>query len=109
MGISTWTAAKAVALAVALMTTGASAAGGAPTGHTRRCGEKTWAGSGGGYATAIQDLRVRGVTCARGLRIAGHSLDGHPPAGWHCRLAAHPIRCVSQRRLVTFVNGGDAG
>jgi hypothetical protein len=63
-----------------------TAAGGASAGHTRRCGEKTWAGSGGGYATIIQDLRVLGVTCARGLRIAGHSLDGHPPAagtaGW---------------------------
>jgi hypothetical protein len=58
-------------------------------------------------ARAMRAEAVR-LAAYTGLRLRHHH-PGPPVRGWHCRLAAQPIRCVSQRRLVTFVNGGDAG
>src|ERR1044072_8471842 len=88
----------APALAVAVVAVGPPIAAGSPARHTKPCGEKVWSGAGKGPATIIQDLRVRGVSCARGLRVAGHGLEGHPPAGWRCHLSATPIRCAAGRR-----------
>jgi hypothetical protein len=100
--------AAAAATAMLLAVTGPAAGSPISATQVKHCGEKTWVGSGGGYAMIIQDLRVRGVTCSTGLRVAGRAADGHPLSGWNCRGSLR-VRCTRGNRVVTYVPGGDAG
>lgn len=65
----------------------------------------------GGFALIIEHLKVKGVTCARGVTIAGaHSAGDASPSGWKCRdHGIKPTVCMRARARVTYVSGGDAG
>jgi hypothetical protein len=77
----------------------------------RSCGERLDT-DGPGYATIIQNLRVQGVTCAKGLAVARKDLDTSGrslPVGWRCSTASALVRCRHGNSRVLFVIGGDAG
>jgi hypothetical protein len=78
----------------------------------KSCGVRTYSGGGPGFATIIERLRVRGVTCRRATTVAGRAINSNGrsvPGGWRCRLTSFPSVCVRGRARITFVSGGDAG
>jgi hypothetical protein len=67
----------------------------------------------GGFALIVDDLRVHGISCRRGLGIAGASAAGEPlPGAWTCHYDSERLltACRRDRRhSLTYVFGGDAG
>ncbi len=67
----------------------------------------------GGYGLIIEHLRVRGISCRRGLHIAGAYYAGDPmPPRWVCGPGRDPGRtaCHKDRaHALSFAFGGDAG
>lgn len=62
-----------------------------------------------GYGSIIAALRVSGVTCATGFRIADrHGSGARLPRGWKCKTNIRTI-CRRGRAHVSWVFAGDAG
>lgn len=65
----------------------------------------------GGYGLILFKLRVRGVGCVRGSKVAALQIAGRAPAGWRCVTRARTNRrtCSSRARRVVFTPDGSAG
>lgn len=63
----------------------------------------------GGYALVLYKLRVRGLTCRTGGKIAGRQITGRSTTPWRCTVAASSrVTCRKGQRLVRYTADGSA-
>ena len=62
-----------------------------------------------GYGSIIAALRVSGVTCATGFKVAQSEGSGFRlPRGWSCQSGERMV-CRRGRKSVSWIYAGDAG
>lgn len=92
-------------------TVGVARPGVLPSLVTVRCKDGFYAPKNGGYGLMFVKVRVRGVSCGRGVKLIGAYTASEPlPAGWTCRDSrSGRTKCSRGRRYASGVFNGDAG